>query len=1118
MPLGAAALALVQRLGRDGRGMLLVAESVASAEQWACALQSFGDAALFPDNETLPYDNFSPHGAIISARLELLARLLSGERLLLVVAITSLMQRLAPPHFVSGRLLQLRTGQRLDRDGFAGSLVRAGYEHRQSVVEHGQFCMRGSLMDLYPMGFDAPLRIDLLDDCIDSIRTFDPESQRTTGRLDEVDYMPAREFSLDADSLERFQNGWHESLPGDPRQCPAFADIRSGVAVDGAESWLPLFHDSTASLHDYLPGDCMLVESGDLQGAARAFWQQIEERHHQHGRDPQRPLLPPAALFVPPPELERAARPFARLGLDGARRFGAAKEQPPMLWGEDEGAALAAALGQPGRSLICAGAKGRLAAIAELLARRQLQAEQVDDWAQFCASAAPCCLMVAPLGDGFALGQGAHSTRVIADTLILGRAPDGARKRRRRTTGDDIRNLAELAVGDLVVHQSHGLGRYASLTAMDSGGGMQEFLVLEYAGGDKLYVPVSSLHLVSRYVACRSTAAEVPLHRLGGNRWQRARSRAARVARDSAAELLAAAAERAARPGLAMRCDAAVYERFCAEFPFQMTEGQRDAERAVLADMERPVPMDRLICGDVGFGKTEVAIRAAFVAAQSGCQVLVLVPTTLLASQHCDSFQERMASSGVRVDFLSRLKNARAQAAALRSFADGRTAVLIGTHALLHKMRELEQVGLLIIDEEHRFGVRQKKRLRDLRARMDVLTMTATPIPRTLNMALSTICDLSIITTPPPGRHSIHTFVCPPQDAIIRDALRRELLRGGQVFYIHNDIATIAACAERVRALVPQARIRTGHGRMRESELEDLMSAFQRRDFDVLVATTIVETGIDMPRANTIVIERADRFGLAQLHQLRGRVGRSHHQAWAYLLHPQNLSRDAERRLAAIVAADALGSGFTLATQDLEIRGAGDILGESQSGQINSIGFELYNQMLARAIESLRRGEQDGQTALAPQPPEIDLHCPALIPDSYLADLGLRLVWYKRLTAAADKRALRHLQEEMSDRFGAPPQELLALFHLHRLRLLAEPLGLRTLDADGGRLRLAFGRASPVSAERLVALVQKHGGPYRLAPGDELYVQLGKSGAAGDDAARLGIIEAALRRLVPLLT
>ena len=489
----------------------------------------------------------------------------------------------------------------------------------------------------------------------------------------------------------------------------------------------------------------------------------------------------------------------------------------------------------------------------------------------------------------------------------------------------------------------------------------------------------------------------------------------------------------------------------------------------------------------------------------------MLVPTTLLASQHCDTFRERMASSGVRVDFLSRLKNAREREQTLRSFADGRTAVLIGTHALLHKMREPEQVGLLIIDEEHRFGVRQKQRLRDLRAHMDVLAMTATPIPRTLNMALSTICDLSIIATPPPARHSIHTFVCPPQDALIRDALRRELLRGGQAFYIHNDIATIAACAERVRALVPEARVRSGHGRMREHELEELMGAFQRHDFDVLVATTIVETGIDMPRANTIIIERADRFGLAQLHQLRGRVGRSHHQAWAYLLHPQNLRRDAEQRLAAIAAADALGSGFSLATQDLEIRGAGELLGESQSGQINSIGFELYNQMLARAVESLRRGEP---AAEPPPPLEIDLHCPALIPDSYLADLGLRLVWYKRLTAATDERALGQLREEMADRFGAPPQPLLALFHLHRLRLLVQPLGLRTLDADGARLRLVFGGASPVSAERLVALVQKHGGSYRLTSGDELHLQLEESGADG----RLGIIEAALRRLVPLLT
>ncbi|MCC5881617.1 MAG: transcription-repair coupling factor [Halomonas sp.] len=1095
-PGSASALALAHLA--DDAPLLVVTPDTASAQRLENDLRFFAGVPVmpFPDWETLPYDSFSPHQDIVSERLRTLRRLQDGEHGIVLVPINTLMQRLPPVAYIAGRVLTLEVGMRLDREGFRESLSRAGYRAVETVYEPGEYALRGALIDLYPMGSESPLRIDLFDDEIDTLRRFDPDTQRSQDKVERVELLPAHEYSLSRSAIACFREGFETLFDVDPRQCPLYVDALKGIPSPGLEQYLPLFFEETATLFEHLSDATRVALLPDVYGAAEHHWQSIESRYENLGVDPTRPLLPPHRAFVPVAEVFAAFKRHPRVELLAAgehrhSQVAAASALPEV--------AINARAKQPlsslqrfleqhadTRILFVAESRGRREALEEMLTPLHLDLPHADGFDAFCRTGSRLALTEGEISTGLWLEQ--PDLAVISETELFG---DVVRQSRRREKATDmgelaIRHLAELRPGSPVVHQTHGVGRYRGLERLEAGGQAAEFVALEYADGAKLYVPVDNLHLISRYAGADDELA--PLHRLGSEQWDKARRKAAEKIRDTAAELLDVYARREAREGFACAEPDQEYSRFAATFAFEETPDQRAAIRAVIEDMTAPRPMDRVVCGDVGFGKTEVAMRAAFLAVHSGRQVVVLVPTTLLARQHYENFRDRFADTAVQIELVSRFTAGKGQAASLERIESGQADIVIGTHKLLSKSMKLPNMGLLIIDEEHRFGVGQKERLKELRAEVDILTLTATPIPRTLNMAMSGIRDLSIIATPPARRLSVKTFVQQRDESIIKEAILREILRGGQVYYLHNEVRTIETAAETIRSLVPEARVAVAHGQLPERALERVMSDFYHKRYNVLVCSTIIETGIDVPSANTIVIERADKFGLAQLHQLRGRVGRSHHQAYAYLLAPppRAISKDAVKRLEAIGAAEDLGAGFTLASHDMEIRGAGELLGEEQSGQMEAIGYTLYMEMLDRAVAAIRAGKTPNIEAPLRAGVEVSLNLPALIPDDYLPDVQQRLVMYKRISSAADAAELKELQVEMIDRFGLLPAPVKTLMRQTRLRQRAERLGIVRIEAGSERGRVIFGGQTAVDPLILVKMIQTEPQRYRLDGADTL--------------------------------
>ncbi|WP_313309258.1 transcription-repair coupling factor [Stutzerimonas nitrititolerans] len=1125
LPGAALSLAIAESASSAKRFTLLLTADSQSAERLKEELAFFAPelpVLHFPDWETLPYDVFSPHQDIISQRIAALYQLPELTHGVLVVPITTALHRLAPKRFLLGSSLVLDVGQKLDVEQMRSRLEAAGYRCVDTVYEHGEFAVRGALIDLFPMGSALPYRIDLFDDEIETLRTFDPENQRSIEKVDSVRLLPAREFPVKKESVTGFRARFRERFDVDFRRCPVYQDLSTGITPAGIEYYLPLFFDETSTLFDYLPEDTQVFSLPGIEQAAEQFWKDVRNRFEERRVDPERPLLPPTDLFVPVEDC------FARLKLwprvvasqedvetgIGRERFPASPL--PELAIEAKASEPLGALRRfldefPGRVLFTAESAGRREVLLELLARLKLRPQEVDGWPAFLQSKERLAISIAPLDDGLLLQQ--PQLALIAESPLFGqRIMQRRRREKTRDAGENvIKNLTELREGAPVVHIDHGVGRYQGLITLEIEGQSAEFLQLQYAEEAKLYVPVASLHLIARYTG--SDDALAPLHRLGSETWQKAKRKAAEQVRDVAAELLDIYARRAAREGYAFQDPQLDYDTFSAGFPFEETPDQQAAIEAVRADMLAPKPMDRLICGDVGFGKTEVAMRAAFIAVHSGRQVAVLVPTTLLAQQHYNSFRDRFADWPVRVEVMSRFKSTKEIQAAVDQLAEGKVDILIGTHKLLQDDVKFTNLGLVIIDEEHRFGVRQKEQLKALRSEVDILTLTATPIPRTLNMAVAGMRDLSIIATPPARRLSVRTFVMEANKPTIKEALLRELLRGGQVYYLHNDVKTIEKCAADLAELVPEARIGIGHGQMRERELEQVMGDFYHKRFNVLVASTIIETGIDVPSANTIIIERADKFGLAQLHQLRGRVGRSHHQAYAYLLTPprKQMTPDAEKRLEAIANAQDLGAGFVLATHDLEIRGAGELLGDGQSGQIQAVGFTLYMEMLERAVKAIQKGEQPNLDQPLGGGPEINLRVPALIPEDYLPDVHARLILYKRIANAADEDGLNELQVEMIDRFGLLPDAAKHLIRLTLLKLQAEKLGITKIDAGPQGGRIEFAADTPVDPMALIKLIQTQPKRYKFEGATVFKFQVPME----RPEERFNTLEALLERLAP---
>ena len=1089
----------------------------------------------FPDWETLPYDHFSPHPEIISQRLATLNRLPRLQRGIVVVPVQTLLQRLAPLRHVVGGSFDVRVGQRLDLDAEQRRLQSAGYHHVPQVFDPGDFAVRGGLLDVYPMGASQPFRVELLDDQIDTIRGFDPETQRSGEKIDEVKLLPGRELPLDEASLKHALDALRDRFDLDTRRSGLYQDLKAGIAPSGIEYYLPLFFEQTATLFDYLDAATLPVLGEGVNEAADTFWRQTGERYEQRRHDLERPLLPPDALYLSPDALREHLNRGARVEICGdahpqfARAQALASQPAPALpiTARDQVPAgeLKSFLGHyPGRVLVAADSAGRREALLEILHAAGLEPVLLPDFQSFLgadritastprvlATEPRFAIAVAPLEDGFALTDPALA--VLTERQLF---PERATQPRRRSRASRepeaiVRDLGELSEGAPIVHEDHGVGRYRGLVTLEAGGEKNEYLEIEYAKGDRLYVPVGQLHLINRYSGASVETA--PLHSLGGEQWSKAKRKAQEKVRDVAAELLEIQAKRRARAGLAIDIDRAMYEPFAAGFPFEETPDQHAAIEAVLRDLQSSQPMDRVVCGDVGFGKTEVALRAAFATAASGKQVAVLVPTTLLAEQHYRNFSDRFADWPLKVEVLSRFKSPKQIKAELEKTAEGTIDVIVGTHRLLQKDVRFKELGLVIVDEEQRFGVRQKEALKALRANVHLLTLTATPIPRTLNMAMAGLRDLSIIATAPAHRMAVQTFVVPWDDSQLREAFQREIARGGQAYFLHNDVESIGRMQRELEALVPEARIGVAHGQMPERELERVMLDFQKQRFNVLLCSTIIESGIDIPNANTIIINRADKFGLAQLHQLRGRVGRSHHRAYAYLVVPDNrsISADAKKRLDAIAAMDELGAGFTLATHDLEIRGAGELLGEDQSGQMAEIGFSLYTELLERAVRSIKRGELpdiDGQSVRGA---DVELHVPALIPDDYLPDVHTRLTLYKRISGARDAHELRELQVEMIDRFGLLPEPAKYLFTIAELKLQATMLGVRKLDIGASSGRLQFVEKPSVDPMAIIHMIQGQPQLYRMDGPDKLRLTLDLP----EPAARIAAARALLIALAP---
>ena len=1085
------AYALAQLASR-GAPLAVICASSQDARRLTSEIAFFAPsvrATLFPDWETLPYDTLSPHQDLVSELLESLHRIINGEFDLVVMPVSTAVSRIAPPSYLAAYTFFLRQGTAFSLDGFRAQMTLAGYSHVSQVVSPGEYCVRGGLVDLFPMGSALPYRIDLSDDLIESLRAFDPDSQRTLYKVPEVRLLPAREFPLDEASRVKFRARFREAFEVDVTRAQVYRDISNGIAPAGIEYYLPLFFEETGTFFDYLPARSTLVMHQDCGHAIDEFWTSVNSRHSLLRGDKARPILSPTRLFLTAEQFYIAARAYPRADLRALTPTEPAATLPnlgverraedPLYRLKDWLAA------SPLRTLVLADSPGRRETMREYFQEYELHVPAVAGFSQFIESDAPVMLGIGPLNGGFIHRDGGFAVITEAEIYAATARARGIRETRRSSVEGMVRDIAELRIGDPVVHLEHGVGRYHGLVDLDMGDGNNEFLLLEYANDAKLYVPVAQLHAISRYTG--GPPEQAPLHSLGSGDWIRARRKAAEQARDTAAELLNIYALRAARTGHAFAPPQHDLEAFAEGFGFEETPDQAAAINAVIDDMRTGKPMDRLICGDVGFGKTEVALRAAFVAVTGGRQVAILTPTTLLAEQHFQTFRDRFADWPIRIAELSRFRSAKEMGQTVVAITEGQVDIVIGTHKLLSPDVKFKRLGLVIIDEEHRFGVRQKEALKALRAEVDVLTLTATPIPRTMAMSLEGLRDLSVIATPPARRLAIKTFVSPAAPGVIREAALRELNRGGQIYFLHNDVATIEREQEVLAKLLPEARIIVAHGQMPERQLERVMREFLQQRHNLLLCSTIIETGIDIPTANTILINRADKFGLAQLHQLRGRVGRSHHQAYAYLLTPptEGLSATAKKRLEAIQMMEELGSGFYLAMHDLEIRGAGEVLGESQSGEMQEVGFNLYTDMLNSAVRALKAGREPDIEQPFEAVAEVNLHVPALLPGAYCADVHERLVLYKRLANCADTDEIVALREELIDRFGPLPEQAEALLACHRLRLSARPLGIVRIDAAEATTILHFGQNTTVEPKRVIDLVQRRRnwkltGPTRL--------------------------------------
>ena len=1161
------------------------------------------DTAVFlPDWETLPYERFSPHQDLVSERLSALWQIKSGAADVLFVPVATAMQKLPPVPFLAGRTFWLKTGQTLDIGRLKTDLVDAGYNHVSHVVAAGEFAVRGGIVDLFPMGSEMPYRIDLFDDEIDSIKTFDTETQRTISPVSEIRLLPAHEFPTDSEAQKIFRSRFREEVDGNPNDAAVYKAVSNGHFGAGVEYYLPLFFENELeTLFDYIGEDALFVSLGDVHAEANRFWSDIKSRYAMAQGDETYPPLLPQHLYLSADVFAGRLKNYGQVLPDVS---GKEHILPDLAVNRQSDEPLQALKDFQttfdGRILLCAESLGRRETMLGFLQQNGLKAKPVSDWQGFLSAHEPLMITVAPLAYGFKLGGlqspsqqqptpasegegkavtdqtefSAAATNSLPSPLPQEREQNAAavsddlktesnlhpvesslhgqiqqqpapspvgegwgegkavasqsaiavitesdlyqyvarsrlhnrRKKHAAVSDGLLRDLAEINIGDPVVHEEHGIGRYMGLVTMDLGGETNEMMLLEYAGEAQLYVPVSQLHLISRYSG--QAHENVALHKLGSGSWNKAKRKAAEKARDTAAELLNLYAQRAAQSGHKFEINELDYQAFADGFGYEETEDQAAAIAAVIKDLTQAKPMDRLVCGDVGFGKTEVALRAAFVAVMGGKQVAVLAPTTLLVEQHAQNFADRFADFPVKVASLSRFNNSKATKAALEGMADGTVDIVIGTHKLVQDDIKFKNLGLVIIDEEHRFGVRQKEQLKRLRANVDILTMTATPIPRTLSMALEGLRDFSLITTAPSRRLAVKTFVKPFSEGSVREAVLRELKRGGQVFFLHNEVDTIENMRERLETLLPEARIGVAHGQLRERELEQVMRDFLQQRFNVLLCSTIIETGIDIPNANTIIINRADKFGLAQLHQLRGRVGRSHHQAYAYLLTPEYITKDAEKRLDAIAAADELGAGFTLAMQDLEIRGAGEILGEGQSGEMIQVGFTLYTEMLKQAVRDLKKGRQPDLDAPLGITTEIKLHSPALLPESYCPDIHERLVLYKRLAVCETVQQINAIHEELVDRFGLPEQPVKTLIESHHLRLAAKALGITAIDASSDTLTLTFGKHTSVEPADIILLMQSNKN-YRMTGADKLRVNT----VMEDVDARVRTVRAVLGKL-----
>ncbi|TNL39750.1 transcription-repair coupling factor [Neisseria meningitidis] len=1143
------------------------------------------DTAVFlPDWETLPYERFSPHQDLVSERLSALWQIKSGAADVLFVPVATAMQKLPPVPFLAGRTFWLKTGQTLDIGRLKTDLVDAGYNHVSHVVAAGEFAVRGGIVDLFPMGSEMPYRIDLFDDEIDSIKTFDTDTQRTISPVSEIRLLPAHEFPTDSEAQKIFRSRFREEVDGNPNDAAVYKAVSNGHFGAGVEYYLPLFFENELeTLFDYIGEDALFVSLGDVHAEANRFWSDVKSRYAMAQGDETYPPLLPQHLYLSADVFAGRLKNYGQVLPDVSGKEHALPDLAVNRQSDEPLQALKDfQTAFEGRILLCAESLGRRETMLGFLQQNGLKAKSVSDWQGFLSAHEPLMITVAPLAYGFKLGglqspnqqqttsasegegdavtdqtefsasatnplpsplpqEREQSAAAVSDSLkaaavstesslplgtsnlhgqiqqqpapspvgegwgegkavaaqsaiavitesdlyqYVARSRVHNRRKKHAAVSDGLlRDLAEINIGDPVVHEEHGIGRYMGLITMDLGGETNEMMLLEYAGEAQLYVPVSQLHLISRYSG--QAHENVALHKLGSGAWNKAKRKAAEKARDTAAELLNLYAQRAAQSGHKFEINELDYQAFADGFGYEETEDQAAAIAAVIKDLTQAKPMDRLVCGDVGFGKTEVALRAAFVAVMGGKQVAVLAPTTLLVEQHAQNFADRFADFPVKVASLSRFNNSKATKAALEGLADGTVDIVIGTHKLVQDNIRFKSLGLVIIDEEHRFGVRQKEQLKRLRANVDILTMTATPIPRTLSMALEGLRDFSLITTAPSRRLAVKTFVKPFSEGSVREAVLRELKRGGQVFFLHNEVDTIENMRERLETLLPEARIGVAHGQLRERELEQVMRDFLQQRFNVLLCSTIIETGIDIPNANTIIINRADKFGLAQLHQLRGRVGRSHHQAYAYLLTPEYITKDAEKRLDAIAAADELGAGFTLAMQDLEIRGAGEILGEGQSGEMIQVGFTLYTEMLKQAVRDLKKGRQPDLDAPLGITTEIKLHSPALLPESYCPDIHERLVLYKRLAVCETVQQINAIHEELVDRFGLPEQPVKTLIESHHLRLMAKELGIDAIDAAGEAVTVTFGKNNNVDPTEIILLIQNDK-KYRLAGADKL--------------------------------